>query len=180
MRTRFPRCPSLTASLLLLLASTLAAQSAPTDVRDEFLRHFEQSSMKIVRLAEAMPESLYTWSPGPGVMEVGQVYMHIARYNYLYPSTSLGVPVPEGITMDTMEEIRDKAVVLAALRRSVEHVRRLAGAMSDADLRKMTRLYGRDVAAWAVLMQLVAHMNEHVGQSVAYARMNGVVPPWSR
>ena len=50
----------------------------------------------------------------------------------------------------------------------------------DADLTKMTRLYGRDVAQWAVLLQLVAHLNEHLGQSIAYARSNGVVPPWSR
>ena len=43
----------------------------------------------------------------------------------------------------------------------------------------MTTLYGRRVAGWAVLFQLIAHMNEHVGQSVSYARMNGIVPPWS-
>jgi uncharacterized damage-inducible protein DinB len=43
----------------------------------------------------------------------------------------------------------------------------------------MTRLYGRDVGEWAVLLQLVTHMNEHLGQSIAYARMNGVTPPWS-
>ncbi len=51
--------------------------------------------------------------------------------------------------------------------------------MSEADLTRQTPLYGRDVAGWAVLFQLLAHMNEHVGQSVAYARMNGIVPPWS-
>jgi uncharacterized damage-inducible protein DinB len=52
--------------------------------------------------------------------------------------------------------------------------------MSEADLTRMTTLYGRDVPGWAVLFQLLSHMNEHVGQSVAYARMNDVVPPWSR
>jgi hypothetical protein len=52
--------------------------------------------------------------------------------------------------------------------------------MSATDLDRDTELYGRDVGEWAVLFQLVAHMNEHLGQSVAYARMNGIVPPWSR
>ncbi len=52
--------------------------------------------------------------------------------------------------------------------------------MTAEDLAEGTQLYGRDVAKWAVLVQLLAHMNEHVGQSIAYARMNGVVPPWSR
>ena len=56
----------------------------------------------------------------------------------------------------------------------------MLASLSDADLEATTRLYGRDVAQWAVLLQLVAHMNEHLGQSIAYARMNGVTPPWSR
>jgi uncharacterized damage-inducible protein DinB len=51
--------------------------------------------------------------------------------------------------------------------------------MSDADLESSTVLYGRDVAKASVLLQLVTHMNEHLGQSIAYARMNGIVPPWS-
>jgi uncharacterized damage-inducible protein DinB len=52
--------------------------------------------------------------------------------------------------------------------------------MSDEQLAKSTTLYGRTVPQWAVLFQLVAHMNEHLGQSIAYARSNGVVPPWSQ
>ncbi len=61
----------------------------------------------------------------------------------------------------------------------MDHVRAVVAGMSDGDLEAGTRLYGRDVAKWAVLLQLVAHMNEHLGQSIAYARTNGVVPPWS-
>ena len=52
--------------------------------------------------------------------------------------------------------------------------------MGEEALTAETRLYGRRVAGWAVLFQLLSHMNEHVGQSVAYARMNGIAPPWSR
>ena len=52
--------------------------------------------------------------------------------------------------------------------------------MSDADLAKPAELYGREVESWAVLLQLLTHMNEHLGQAIAYARMNRVVPPWSR
>ncbi len=62
----------------------------------------------------------------------------------------------------------------------MEHVRRVVASMSSKDLEEKTRLYGRDVGQWAVLLQLVTHMNEHLGQSIAYARMNHVVPPWSR
>jgi uncharacterized damage-inducible protein DinB len=134
---------------------------------------------KIVALAEAMPASTYTWSPGPGVMEVGHVYMHIARYNYLYPTQNLGTPLPEGIDLDRMESVRDKGEVLAVLEKSRDWVVESVGAMSAEKLERTTELYGREVDGWAVLVQLLAHMNEHVGQSIAYARMNGVVPPWS-
>lgn len=152
----------------------------PAEIRDEMMRHFSASMRKLVALAEAMPPETYTWSPGEGLMEVGHVYMHVAHYNYLYPTQNLHLPLPEGIEMDEMESIRDKEEVVAALERSRDWVLEAIGAMDAQDLQAETELYGRTVAGWAVLVQLVAHMNEHVGQSIAYARMNGVVPPWSR
>lgn len=155
------------------------AQSAPTDYRDEFLQHFARSSGKIMALAEAVPEDLYGWSPMEDVMPVAQVYMHIARYNYLYLNTSLGIPVPDGIEMSSLESITDKSRILEIYKRSVEHVQESVAHLTEEDLTATTILYGREVAGWAVLFQLLAHMNEHVGQSVAYARMNGIVPPWS-
>jgi uncharacterized damage-inducible protein DinB len=104
----------------------------------------------------------------------------VARYNYYYPATSLGVAAPGGLDADGVEETTAKAEVVALLRQSREHVRQVAGGMTDAQLATMTRLYDRDVPQWSVLLQLLAHMNEHLGQSIAYARMNGVVPPWSQ
>jgi uncharacterized damage-inducible protein DinB len=157
-----------------------AFAQTPTGFRDEWLGQFNASAQKFIALAEAMPADKYTWSPGEGVMPVGQVYMHVARYNYLYPAENLGVAPPAGVNMDVMEDERDKAAVLRALRQSVAHARSAAERMSEEDLARTTRLYGRDVPSWSVLLQLLAHMNEHLGQSIAYARMNGVVPPWSR
>lgn len=156
------------------------AQSRPTDYRDEFARHFEQSSRKVLSLSKAMPASTYEWAPDEGLMAVAQVYAHIARYNYLYLHESLGISAPQGVDWRNFESITDKDRIVALLEQSVEHVRTATRNMTEADLTRSTRLYGRDVAGWAVLFQLLAHMNEHVGQSVSYARMNGVVPPWSR
>lgn len=170
----------LIALAVVLTARPVHAQSAPTDYRDEFLRHFAQSTRKIISLADAMPEELYTWSPGEGVMSIAQVYMHIARYNYYYPETALGIPAPEAIDVPNLESITDKARVTRLFKESVEHVRTHVTRMTSDELTQPTRLYGRQIAGWAVLFQLLAHMNEHVGQSVAYARMNGIVPPWSQ
>lgn len=172
----------LRAALLAVAVSTTAAQaqSAPTDYRDEFLAHFGRSGMKMAQLSAAVPESLYTWSPGEGVMSIAQVYMHIARYNYLYLDGSLGIPAPDGVDWQNFESVTDKATIVAALQASIEHVQRSARALTEADLTGTVTLYGRQKPGWTVLFQLLSHMNEHVGQSIAYARTNGVVPPWSR
>lgn len=164
---------------LIALPAGARAQIAP-DYRKEFLLQFDQSMDKFLQLAEAMPAERFKWSPGPGVMEVGQVYMHVARYNYQYPLNSLGAPKPSGVNLDAMEQVRDKAAVLRALRESADYVRSAARAIEGQQWSKATRLYGREVPQWSVMLQLVAHMNEHLGQSIAYARMNKIVPPWSR
>ena len=167
---------------LLLLAVTsvggVAAQS-PQDFREEFLGQFDNSARKFVSLAEAMPEGVYDWRPGDGVASVVEVYMHVARYNYLYPDQNLGMGAPVAYA-GWEEEITDKDEALEILAASMEHVRSVVDRLSNDDLEGSTELYGREVGQWAVLFQLVAHMNEHLGQSIAYARMNGVVPPWSR
>jgi uncharacterized damage-inducible protein DinB len=169
---------------LLLLGVTgpvaRAQSAAPEKLAPEFLGQFEASMQKFVALAEAMPAEKFTWSPGPGVMTVARVYGHVARYNYMYPAESMGIPTPAGIALDTLEKMTDKAQIVALLKQSHQHVRDNVAKLTDAQLARGTRLYGRDVQQWSVLLQLVAHMNEHLGQSIAYARMNGVVPPWSQ
>ena len=152
----------------------------PITVRDELLGHFERSSRKISELARVMPAEKFSWAPAEGVMEVGEVYMHIARYNFMYLDENLGIAPPNGFDYADIESLRDKEKVREIHDMSVRHVLDQVGALTWADLEGATQLYGRTVPAWSVLVQLVSHMNEHVGQSVAYARMNGIVPPWSR
>ena len=174
------------ALLILALTATytptLLAQSSPPGFLVEFEEHFNASADKLVALAKAMPEETYTWSPMEGVASVARVYMHIARYNYYYPDVALDVGSPMGAAeYDSWEEgVVDKEKAIAILAESMEHVRRVAASMSSKDLEAKTQLYGRDIGQWAVLLQLVSHMDEHLGQSIAYARMNHVVPPWSR
>lgn len=170
----------LTAVAASLFSFPALAQSVPTDVRDEMLGQFANSSYKMTELSEAMPAELYEWAPGEGLMSIATVYAHIARYNFMYLEENLGIAAPEGVDWQNLESLTDKAEITEALRLSVAHVTDTVEAMTDDDLAAMTTLYGREVPGWAVLVQLVSHMNEHVGQSVAYARMNGIVPPWSR
>jgi uncharacterized damage-inducible protein DinB len=175
--------PSAVTGTLLALALAGApaqAQNAPPGSREELLMQFNNSASKFEALAAAMPADKFSWSPGPGVMTVAHVYAHVARYNYGYLTQNMGVAAPRGIGLDTLERMTDKAQIVALLKSSAEFVRQNVRQMPEAQLSKQAELYGRNVPQWSVLLQLVAHMNEHLGQSIAYARMNGVVPPWSR
>ena len=163
-----------------LSPDTAQGQSAPDTFAQEFMGQFDGAARKFEALAEAMPADAYAWSPGKGLMSVELVFMHIARYNYLYLAENLGMDVPEGINIRTMEEMTGKENVVSALKASNDYVRSKVKMMSAYDLNERTRLYGRDVQSWAVLFQLVSHMKEHLGQSIAYARVNEVKPPWAR
>lgn len=181
---RARRAHVVTIALAALAGSAVAAtaQDGPVvpELRDEILRQFEGSSRKLAALSEAMPAATWDWQPGEGVFTVARVYAHIARYNYLYLHENLGVEAPEGVAWRELESLTDKAAVRDALLASIEHVRESVAAMDAAELSRTVTLYGREVPAWSVLLQLVTHMNEHVGQAIAYARTKGVVPPWSR
>ncbi|NGP76121.1 DinB family protein [Balneolaceae bacterium YR4-1] len=171
-------------SSLLFLSISLpdsTAQSSETDhnFREQFIAHFQYAS-RVLDLAKAMPADTYSWRPGEGVMSVEEVYTHIARYNYLYAATSLDIPAPDDIDMENMESISGKENVVEVLEASIDHLMEAVKQMPNAKLNEETELYGRTVNGRGVLMQHITHMSEHVGQSIAYARMNGIVPPWSR
>ena len=163
--------------ILALSAQTIQAQDS-SNFKSQFLQHFDRAS-RVLPLAEAMPADLYSWRPEEGVFSVEEVYSHIARYNFYYLEESLGIPAPDDVDVDNIESIKGKEEVLDILERSIEHVAENIGSMPDSELLEETEIYGRTVNGQTVLMQLITHKSEHVGQSIAYARMNGIVPPWS-
>ncbi len=156
------------------------AQNFTESFVERFYWHFEQSSQKMIELAETMPEETYEWAPDDEAMSVARVFMHIARYNYILPQRLPAIEVPDHISPDEMEQITDKETVVKMLKGSVAHVFKLSEKLTDETLNESVVIFGEDTQGWAVLMLMITHMNEHVGQSVSYARMNGVVPPWSR
>ncbi len=154
-----------------------APPQRPNGFRGEFLADLDEVQDKIQRLAAAMPAEKYGWRPAPGIRSVSEVYMHIAGGNY-FLATFVGQQPPSDIPKN-LEKITDKQTVLAELRRSFEHLRRVIANESDADLEKTSNMFGKTTTHRYVFTTILNHLHEHLGQSIAYARMNGVVPPWS-
>lgn len=164
--------------ILILSVPSIKAQESGNNFKSQFTQHFERAS-RVLSLAEAMPAETFSWRPEEGVYSVEEVFTHIARYNFYYPEQSLGISAPSDVDVDNIESITGKEEVVEILERSIEHVKMQIEAIPEANLQEPAELYGRTVNGQAVLMQLIIHMSEHVGQSIAYARVNGVVPPWS-
>jgi uncharacterized damage-inducible protein DinB len=155
-----------------------AMMAAPAEggLVQALVRSFDDASGKLVSLAEAVPQEKYGWRPGEGVRSASEVFMHVAGGNY-FLSGGLGVAMPEGLSPE-MEKETDKAKILAALKASNDHARAaIAGA---SDLGAEVELFGQKFTKADVVAILVGHVHEHLGQAIAYARANGVVPPWSQ
>jgi len=159
-----------------------AEPAAPeTGARAEFLVDFAAVTGKLRDLANAIPAEKYTWRPQAGVRSVSEVLLHAAGANYFMP-TFFGATVPEGIDLKTFEtSTTDKAKVIEALEASIVHARGAVLRLSDADLEKTGKWFGgRQVTYRVMIVGAAEHGHEHLGQLIAYARMNGVTPPWSK
>ena len=163
---------------LVSLSSTAAAQgaAAPKGVRGDMLAQLDDAASKLEQLAGAIPEDKLSWRPAQGVRSVGEVVMHVTGGNYFLP-TFAGVKAPADAPQG--ENAASRAQIIAALKRSFDHVRAAIRSMSDADLDKPATMFGQQTNYRNVYLTTVTHAHEHLGQLIAYARSNGVTPPWS-
>jgi len=150
-----------------------------TGYRSEVMALVMIQENEFVRLAEAIPAEKYTWRPGPGVRSIAEVLLHASAANYnMYKS--VGAQPPAGIDVQGLEQsTTDKAKVIATVKDSYAHAKKAITDMPDANLDKTLDWSGGKITQRGVLLFIVPHIAEHLGQLIAYARINGVVPPWS-
>ena len=156
------------------------ATAAPSSgYRAEFLQEIAYYEQRYVRLAEAMPAEKYGWRPGEGVRSVGEVFIHIAQANYGV-ARSYGTEFPAGLDMKAMGGLAtDKAKTVQTLKDSFAHFRQSILALGDGDADKPQKMFGRQTTLRGSFILVTGHFGEHLGQSIAYARTNGIVPPWT-
>jgi uncharacterized damage-inducible protein DinB len=161
-------------------ATSTTTGAAPTSgARAEFLAEVTFYEQRFGRLAQAMPAEKYTWRPGEGVRSVGEVYDHIVAANYGL-ARALGTPPPAGFDPKAiMANAADKPKTVQGLKDSFAYFRQAVLSLSDADLDKPLKLFGQQTTYRGAFIMITGHTGEHLGQSIAYARMNGIVPPWT-
>jgi uncharacterized damage-inducible protein DinB len=147
--------------------------------RLEFLDEVSYYEQRFLRLADAIPAEKYVWRPVEGVRSIGEVYMHVVGANYGF-AKMIGTPTPAGVDMKAMMAAAgDKAKVIQALKDSFAHFRSAVLAIKDSELDKEIKTPRGQTTIRGAFFLISGHYGEHLGQSVAYARLVGVVPPWT-
>lgn len=171
----------------LLIALAVSGPAGAQSFMAEMHRDVNEVQRKLVDLAKAMPASTFSWRPGSGARSVAEMYLHVAADNYLIPIfMGKPAPAPTGITSDyaTASTYEKRALtkdqIIAELEASFTHLHQGMGLTTDANTGEMIKMFGQDWTRMRAMVLTVTHLHEHLGQAIAYARSNNVVPPWSR
>ena len=163
---------------LFLIATVVALPASAQDHDNSayltaFHGDFDRTSEKLHSLGEAIPEDLFDWRPAEGIRSVLEVLDHVSDANF-------GIAAALGHASDYgANESETKEAALERLMASQNHVRELLGSVADTDLGESIELFGMQLNVFGALAIIAGHTHEHLGQMIAYARSNGVAPPWS-
>jgi len=165
--------------LLLVSACPVFAQAPPEGIWQGYDGEWKHVSKQLIDLAEATPQDKFSWRPAPGVRSTSEVYMHIALAN-LYLLSITGTKVPAELKIEMEKGVTAKADVISWLKRSLDAVKEAHASVTPKDLDRKVHIADRDATVDGMYLRIIVHANEHMGQLIAYARMTGVAPPWSK
>ena len=154
--------------------------TAPSyDMKAQSLVDLERVQKKFVDLANALPADKMTWRPSTDSRSFAELFLHVAGERYAILKL-MGATAPEEFDARAFEKTTtDKAKIVDELNKSWEFSKKTIDGMTNADFAKLIPKLGPQANAGDVVYILVADAHEHLGQSIAYARVNGIVPPWT-
>jgi hypothetical protein len=166
--------------------SPAPAPSAPDDktppsydMKPQSILDLQTMQKKFTSLADVIPADKFSWRPADGVRSFSEIFLHVSSANYGIPNM-MGTALPSGFDPKTFEKsTTDKAKVVAELNKSFESAIGAVQSMTNADFAKADKKLGPDANDGDVVYILVVHGHEMLGQAIVYARMNGIVPPWT-
>lgn len=170
--------------------SSADAQAVPTresaiEMRVKFLKDLDSLQSRFLALAEAIPAEKYSWRPAPGVRSIGEVFMHVASEYYVYTPLSYGAARSPVIgrgqeAFQKFESQSTKADAQKHLREGFAYMKQVIEGLDPAAITGTQKLFGRDGTILETSLVMSGDLHEHLGQLIAYSRMNGVKPPWSK
>ncbi len=149
------------------------AQGTAQSVQAALSQEAGTLSEKFTGLARVMAGK-YDWKPGQGVRSVGEVFNLIVAENGYLAKTLTGEKSERPAPITDPEKLQE------ALKTSYANLQQTIAGLSDADLKAPVKVFGKDMTKEGAVRYLFGDQHEHLGQSIAYARSNGVVPPWSK
>lgn len=164
----------------LTFISAKVHENASDAVVTDFLNVYNTTTDKAAQLADAIPVEKFDWRPAEGIRSVRESVLHVASGNYFFGSM-IGAEIPEGVDPQSLEKSEmSKEEAIAALKESVAYVQNFLDTVTEEELNTKIDFFGNEITKRQVMFILGDHAAEHLGQLIAYARMNGVVPPWSQ
>jgi DinB family protein len=178
-----------------LAAATLAAAPAPSFAQDvltkesaaavktSFTADLDNLHNKFLALAQAFPQDKYTWRPMEGVRSVSEVLMLAAMEGYSFIPSGFGGKAADLGSREEMAKLRtltDKAAVIDHLNKGFAHAKQQLESIDPATLTAKRKMMGQDRSTIDVALFIGGDLHEHLGQLIAYARTNHIVPPWSK
>ena len=181
-----PRHLLAVSTALVLTASHLSAQQS--SVVADLLTDVGQVEKKMLQLAKAMPADKFDWRPAAGVRSFSEVVRHVAADNYLIPATigiaaepATGIKGDDYKTAVAYEQRKlDRDAAIAEMEKSFAHLKRALQGTTAQRMAEKVKLFGQDFTVQQTWILATTHLHEHLGQAIAYARSNNVVPPWSQ
>jgi uncharacterized damage-inducible protein DinB len=172
------------------LAGSVAAQAVPNrddavEVRKQYVLDLDTLQSKFLALAEAIPAEKYSWRPAAGVRSVGEVFMHVASEYYVYTPMAFGATASPAVgrdqaAMTAFEKTGTKETAIKNLKEGFAYATTAVNGVDPSTLVGPKKLFGGTYTIIETSLGMAADMHEHLGQLIAYARMNGIKPPWSK
>jgi uncharacterized damage-inducible protein DinB len=155
------------------------------EVRKQFLSDLDTLQSKFLSLANAFPADKYSWRPGSGVRSVGEVFMHVASEFYVFTPMAYGAERSPVVgrgqeAFKKFESMSTKDDVLKHLKEGFAYAKQSVNGLDAGQLTGSRKLFGGDHNIIETTLAMTDDLHEHLGQLIAYARMNGVTPPWSK
>jgi uncharacterized damage-inducible protein DinB len=151
----------------------------------ELLLPFTEMRDHVLALAKAIPEEKYSWRPGLGVRSIQEVLLHIVNGNQLLMNIANTAPSMEALKKQVEENSKgesakvSKEKIIQMLGESFDAVKADLDTERARALDRAADFFGTATTRRGMFTVLDTHIAEHLGQLIAYARVNGIKPPWS-